>query len=117
MFLIHNGSSLTCTIIKTGNLCTITLSQNLWQACGNSGTLLMVCINIPGDYLAKFTVPRDLEKKAEKCNSTMGVCSATVQMNCTLSEKYTKHLYGQSDFSRPREPSSLHLLNYSTVLY
>jgi hypothetical protein len=44
----------------------------------------MVCINTPGDYLAKFTVPRDLEKKAEKCNctmGTMGVCSVTVQMN------------------------------------
>lgn len=71
------------------------LSQSLWQTYGTSGTLLMVCINIPGDYLAKFTVPRVLEKKAEKCNCTMSVCSVIVQMNYTLSEKYTKRLYGE----------------------
>lgn len=55
----------------------------------------MACINTPGDYLAKFPVPRDLEKKAEQCNSSMRVCSATVQMSCTLSEKYTKRLWAE----------------------
>lgn len=109
MFLTDSGSRMTCTIIKTGNLCTIALSQSLWQAYGNSGILLIVCINIPGDYLAKF---KGLRKETEKkYNCTMGVCSVTVQMNIHYLKNTQKDSMGQSilcDFPRTREPSSLY---------